>query len=105
MIIKVKTSKSGVPRRNGEGDFWRIFADVSKLQYGKQPIPTYPPPPREDDDEVNCYHWVSTDVEIAEVETLGLFLSFYEDGYPTEVSTNHECYLMNDNGRTIEQLF
>jgi hypothetical protein len=104
MILKIMTSKTNVPRTNGEGDFWRVFADVAGLQYGKQLVPAYPEPPIEEDD-VNRYHWVSAPAAAEDDKVLGMFLSFFEDGDPVEVYSNHAIYLMNDNGKTIEQLF
>lgn len=105
MIIKIRTTNDMIPRADGEGDFWRIFADVSGLHYGKQPIPANPAPPIERD-QVNRYHFVSDDGSTLGNKTVaGMLLTFYEDGQPVEMFTNHECYLMNDNGRTIEQLY
>lgn len=103
MIIKVKITDESAPRGMYEGSFWRIFGDVTGLVYGKdsrEDTRRMGAPPS--DDDINRFQFITTPSAQSLIE--GLFLTFYEDGQPTEVFTNNECYLMNDSGKTIEVL-
>lgn len=107
MIIKIKTNNVNVHLSDSPTivESWRLFEGVQGLHYttyasesdlksfaGKQELV-------EGVQEI----WL---VEPKPVDDIIMFLSFFSEATgATQIYCNTECYLLNDNGKTIERIY
>jgi len=103
MIIKVRTTPNDCGNSSVDGKkqpiYWRVFGGVNRVAYGIETVYSV-----EKCDDVDYYELITESPCTTSEGQQALYLAFYDDDQPITIVTNHECYLMNDAGKTIEVL-